>query len=203
MALSIAAMFVAAAGFLPPVAGAIFQEAIDVAVILNALRALGGGHGVRSTPQEQQAYERVRHEHELLRPVIASLRRLGDGVGQMPAGQLRSELRELQRQLNETLLPHEAAEGASFYPIVARALGGQDPTGVMVREHTEIATYSREIGRFAGDAGPLTAGQQVDLRRSLYGLYAVLRLHVAQEDEEYLTLFDDGEAPAREAVRAH
>lgn len=29
-------------GFLPPVAGAIFQEVIDVAVILNALRALGG-----------------------------------------------------------------------------------------------------------------------------------------------------------------
>jgi hypothetical protein len=28
---------------LPPVAGAFFQEAIDVAVILNALRAIGGG----------------------------------------------------------------------------------------------------------------------------------------------------------------
>jgi hypothetical protein len=30
-------------GVLPPVAGAFFQEAIDVAVILNALRAIGGG----------------------------------------------------------------------------------------------------------------------------------------------------------------
>jgi cation transport ATPase len=33
-------MGVAAAGYLPPVAGAVLQEAIDVAVILNALRAL-------------------------------------------------------------------------------------------------------------------------------------------------------------------
>jgi cation transport ATPase len=33
----------AAAGFLPPVAGALLQEAVDVAAILNALRALGGG----------------------------------------------------------------------------------------------------------------------------------------------------------------
>jgi len=41
MGLSLAAMIVAAAGFLPPLAGAVFQEAIDVAVILNALRALG------------------------------------------------------------------------------------------------------------------------------------------------------------------
>jgi len=42
MALSIAAMGVAAAGYLPPVAGALLQEVIDLAVILNALRALRG-----------------------------------------------------------------------------------------------------------------------------------------------------------------
>ena len=40
MGLSIAAMGVAAAGYLTPVEGALFQEVIDVAVILNALRAL-------------------------------------------------------------------------------------------------------------------------------------------------------------------
>jgi heavy metal translocating P-type ATPase len=40
MGLSIAAMGFAAAGALPPVAGALLQEGIDVAVILNALRAL-------------------------------------------------------------------------------------------------------------------------------------------------------------------
>jgi heavy metal translocating P-type ATPase len=42
MGMSIAAMGVAAAGYLPPVAGALLQEGIDVAVILNALRALRG-----------------------------------------------------------------------------------------------------------------------------------------------------------------
>ncbi|HMD56692.1 MAG TPA: heavy metal translocating P-type ATPase [Solirubrobacteraceae bacterium] len=42
MALSFAAMVVAALGYLPPVAGALFQEVIDLAVILNALRALHG-----------------------------------------------------------------------------------------------------------------------------------------------------------------
>jgi P-type E1-E2 ATPase len=40
MALSGIAMVLAAAGFIPPVGGALLQEAIDVAVILNALRAL-------------------------------------------------------------------------------------------------------------------------------------------------------------------
>jgi P-type E1-E2 ATPase len=40
LGLSVAAMAAAALGFLPPVAGALTQEVIDVAVILNALRAL-------------------------------------------------------------------------------------------------------------------------------------------------------------------
>jgi heavy metal translocating P-type ATPase len=43
MALSGFGMILATFGLLPPVAGAIFQEAIDVAVIVNALRALRGG----------------------------------------------------------------------------------------------------------------------------------------------------------------
>ena len=42
MGLSLAAMAAAAAGYLPPIAGALLQEAIDLAVILNALRALRG-----------------------------------------------------------------------------------------------------------------------------------------------------------------
>ena len=41
--LSAVAMTVAALGYLPPVQGAVLQEAIDVAVILNGLRALGEG----------------------------------------------------------------------------------------------------------------------------------------------------------------
>jgi heavy metal translocating P-type ATPase len=43
MALSGFGMVLATLGLLPPVAGAFFQEAVDVAVILNALRALTGG----------------------------------------------------------------------------------------------------------------------------------------------------------------
>jgi cation transport ATPase len=39
LGLSSAAMVVASFGYIPPVAGALLQEAIDVAVILNALRA--------------------------------------------------------------------------------------------------------------------------------------------------------------------
>jgi heavy metal translocating P-type ATPase len=45
--LSVTGMMAAAFGYLTPVQGAILQEAIDVAVIVNALRALGGPEAVR------------------------------------------------------------------------------------------------------------------------------------------------------------
>jgi len=43
MAVSVAGMLLASAGLLPPVAGAVFQEAIDLAAVLNALRAARPG----------------------------------------------------------------------------------------------------------------------------------------------------------------
>ncbi|HEX9097754.1 MAG TPA: heavy metal translocating P-type ATPase [Candidatus Dormibacteraeota bacterium] len=47
MGLSIVAMAVAAIGLLPPAPGALLQEGIDIAVILNALRALQAGDSER------------------------------------------------------------------------------------------------------------------------------------------------------------
>jgi heavy metal translocating P-type ATPase len=49
MALSGIGMVLATFGVLSPVAGAVFQEAIDVAVVLNALRALRGGASAMET----------------------------------------------------------------------------------------------------------------------------------------------------------
>jgi len=192
MALSGAAMVVAAIGWLPPVAGAMFQEAIDVAVILNALRALSMQPRHITTEAETEAYDKVSREHRELQPLLAGMLQLADAVGDIAAGQLKNELRGLHRQLVERLLPHEAAEGAALYPLVTKAMGGGDPTGVMLREHAEIASYVRDIGRLADQPRQLTKGQLADLRRSMYGLYAILRMHRAQEDEEYLALFQDG-----------
>jgi heavy metal translocating P-type ATPase len=50
LALSGTAMIIAALGFIPPTAGALIQEGIDVAVILNALRAAQGPHAGSASP---------------------------------------------------------------------------------------------------------------------------------------------------------
>jgi hypothetical protein len=79
MGLSLAAMFVAAFGYLPPLAGAILQEAIDVAVILNALRVLR-----IATPRAGRATLDAAHaallkaEHSELGPVLDKVRAVAD-----------------------------------------------------------------------------------------------------------------------------
>jgi cation transport ATPase len=53
--LSMIGMAAAALGYLPPVAGALAQEGIDVAVILNALRAL---QDPAPTPEKMLTFSR-------------------------------------------------------------------------------------------------------------------------------------------------
>ncbi len=64
MAMSGVAMFFAAIGWLPPIAGAITQEAIDVAVILNALRALTPGYRFGRQAMPAAKATRLRQDHE-------------------------------------------------------------------------------------------------------------------------------------------
>jgi len=198
MGLSLAAMLAAAGGWLPPVAGALLQEGIDVAVIANALRALGAGHRRRWTAADEIG-SRYRTEHGLLLPDVDRLRAVADRLDELPPRAAKRELAELRRFLDERLMPHERTEDTAVYPLVARAIGGEDPTAAMSRAHLEIAHLVRLFGGLvdelpAGDLEPLTADDRRDLRRILYGLHAILRLHFAQEEEQYLPLLEDGTA---------
>ena len=70
-------------------------------------------------------------------------------------------------------------------PLVATVLGGSDATAGLSRTHAEIEQQISRLRRLlAGtDDTDVTAEDVIELRRLLYGLYAVLRLHNAQEDE--------------------
>jgi heavy metal translocating P-type ATPase len=193
MLLSLAAMGGAAVGAIPPAAGALLQEAIDVAVIVNALRALRGGRGTR-TPLDARTevlLRRFDHEHATLRPALEQIRAVADGLSATSAGLRR--LRELHRFLAEELLPHERAEETRLYPAVARTLGSAEVTTTMSRAHAEIERLVRRLGRhldLAEDDG-LRPDQLTDLKACLYGLHAVLILHFAQEEEAYFALSPD------------
>jgi Hemerythrin HHE cation binding domain len=109
-------------------------------------------------------------------------------------------------QLTREVWPHESAEETELYPSLNRLLGGVDPTAPMSRAHAEIAYQIARPGRLIDDIGDGTPDETdiADLRSFLYGLYAILRLHTAQEDETYLSLGDDVDVlPQRSLRHAH
>jgi len=194
MSLSIAAMLVATTGVLPPVFGAMLQEAIDVIVILNALRALTGGMEKSvKIPGWTELGGRLRHEHRDLGPTIGGIRPLADGLGEMPPAQAMVELEAMRAFLVDDLVPHERAEDREIFPMVANALGNDDVTAGLHRTHTEIFHLIRFVDRLVRELPETGPGPEdlTDLRRLLYGLDAILRLHMAQEEELYLSLGDE------------
>ena len=200
MGLSLIAMMVAMTGALPPVAGALLQEAIDVIVILNALRALTGGlEKLPRIPGWTELGARLRSEHRDLAAPIARIRALADGLGTMPASEARAELEQIRVFLTATLIPHEEREDREVFPLLSSAVGNDDVTSALHRTHTEIFHLVRFMDRLVAEVpedGP-GAEDLTDLRRILYGLDAILRLHMAQEEELYVALGDEHpEAPA-------
>jgi soluble P-type ATPase len=188
MGLSLAAMAAAAAGLLPAVWGALLQEGIDVAVILNALRALAPvPPQVRLTAADEDLTRRFRSEHQAIRADTERLRTAAQALGKPGA---MTQVKNVNELLTREVWPHEDAEESSLYPALNRVLGGTDPTAPMSRAHAEIAVQITRLGRLIDDIGDRDPDEAevADLRDILYGLHAILRLHTVQEDETYLSL---------------
>jgi hypothetical protein len=196
-------MLVAAAGFLQPVAGAVVQEAIDVIVILNALRALGGGiERTTKVPGWGDLSARLQAEHRDLAPAIANLRLLADALGWLPPQEAKARLEGVRVFLVERLVPHEEHEDREVFPMLAQAARSDDMTSALHRTHTEIFHLIRLADRLVTEIpeeGPAPEDLN-DLRRVLYGLDAILRLHMAQEEELYMALGDEHPTAATPAA---
>ena len=196
MGLSAVAMIVAALGLLAPIGGALVQEAIDVAVIVYALRALGGPTPTAPRPEDRSLAEQLAGEHAALLGPVRQIRSVAETLDAASPTERLDRARTVLALLTERILPHETIDEESLYPAVARLIGGEDPTGPMSREHVEIFHLTRLLGRLVEDAGKdgITDADLPELRRLLLGIHTVLRLHFAQEDESYLSLLSR-EAP--------
>jgi len=206
MGMAFAGMLLGAVGLLKPVGGAILQEIIDVAVIVNALRALGGDRRARRRAGPgSEVGVRFQAEHREFAPWLQRIRTVADRLDVYTPAEAREELEQIRWFLLERLVQHEQEEESAVYPVVARMMGGEDPMGTMERAHMEIEHLSRLFAHLLEDLPPDGPGPEdlVDLRRVLYGLHAILRLHFAQEEEAYSWLAAGGEfEPERMPVGA-
>ncbi len=195
MALSFVAMGLATAGLLAPVFGALLQEGIDAAAILNALRALGGGRGQARAALPPGVAESLRAEHREMLPKVQTFGDLADVLHELTPERAARRLATAHATLEE-ILEHERNDERQVYTGIADQLGGDDPLAAMSRTHQEIFHLARTFERLytSLDGREPEPEDLTDLRRTLYALGAILRLNIAQEEELYIAL--DAESTA-------
>jgi hypothetical protein len=195
MGLSAVAMAAAAVGLLVPAVGAVTQEIIDVLAIAIALLALRSPHrpGQPLSEQDLASTAQLQRQHEGVLPTVEHIAAVADEFPDQPED--LTAVRALVDELETTLLPHERADDRELIPLIAKRLGSPESVAALHGEHAEIEQQIIRLRRLLTrvDATGCSHTDVVELRRLLYGLYAVLRLHNTQEDESVSAL-----APVRD-----
>lgn len=143
----------------------------------------------------------LRDEHKELIPHIERILEVADSISDAPLEQLRDGVQEVYEFLAYHLIPHAQAEEAALYPAVQQAIGSPDATRTMSRDHVEVDRYVEELARLRQN---VTSRNYRPLQRVLYGVYALVKVHFAKEEEVYLPILEERLTPeqAREMFDA-
>ena len=186
MGLSGLAMAAAAAGALSPVAAALIQEAIDVAVILNALRALGPGRDRLLGRAAPAAAGDMQHQHHDVDRDLDRLREISDALDDADAVQAKRLILEADR-IVASVVEHERQDEISIYPRVSKLLPDNHGLSAMSRAHREILHLARSLSRIAEGLAVQEADRYLvrDAQRVIESIEALVRIHNAQEEDIY------------------
>jgi heavy metal translocating P-type ATPase len=187
MALSAIAMSFAAFGWLPPVAGALTQEAIDVAVILNALRALTPGHKFGRPAMPAATATALRQDHERIESELNRLREIADALDDAEGQAAVSLISEANEIVVRQIVKHEREDETKVYPDLAKYLSDGHGLGAMSRAHREIIHLGRLLGQLAQGLAVKDADRYLirDAQRAIESVEALVRIHNAQEEDIY------------------
>jgi soluble P-type ATPase len=187
MGLSILAMLAAALGWLLPVPAAIVQEVIDVAVIVNALRAAAPARG-RARPALAAATGRELHKnHVMLGRSLDRLRAIADGLDDCTLEQAASLILEANDVVQSRVATHERDDEGTVYPKLAKALHDRLGLSAMSRAHREILHLARLLARLVENLPSEKIDRYLirDAQRVIESIESLVRIHTAQEDDIY------------------
>lgn len=136
--------------------------------------------------------EPLREEHKELFPHVETLRQAADALSGGDETAFREKLDDANAFLVGHLIPHATAEEQALYPVVAGAMGAELATRTMSRDHVEVGRLTEELGRLRRSvgSGAIDEATRNELRQVLYGLYTLVKVHFAKEEEVYLPLLD-------------
>lgn len=119
------------------------------------------------------------------------MRTVADSAGEVTTEVLQQNLNAAFSFLTRRLIPHAKAEDNTLYPVIGEILGSPRATATMSRDHTEIGKLTEELASLRSQiSAAVSLAQLKALRRILYSLYALIKIHFAKEEEIYLPLLD-------------
>ena len=187
MGLSTLAMLAATFGWLLPVPAAIVQELIDVAVILNALRALTPGYRHAGESMTAAAGQELHRNHLALIGNLDRLRSIVDALDDAAAERAAALITEANRVVQEQVVAHERDDEGNVYPELAKVLRESHGLSAMSRAHREILHLARLLARVAEDMPSEKIDRYLirDAQRLIEAVETLVRLHTAQEEDIY------------------
>jgi hemerythrin-like domain-containing protein len=146
----------------------------------------------------------VTHEHHgrLVR-YVDHMPEVGDLIGSAPIAELKPRIDETCEFLTGLLIPHMEAAEAALYPELERLMQNRHSMTPMRREHNEIRSLIASLDRSRQRLveGHLGTGEAVALRRILFRLYGLLKVHLAEE-QLYVGVIEHGISADADAALA-
>jgi plasmid stabilization system protein ParE len=125
----------------------------------------------------------VHEHHDALLPRVDGLLETARLVGSLPCEELRPRVLETRAFLADMLIPHMEAAERAVYPRLEAILTDTGALGPLRREHQEVRRLVAELDRLcATHEGPYRRGEALALRRCLYRLHAIVRVHLDEEE---------------------
>jgi Hemerythrin HHE cation binding domain len=160
---------------------------IDLAVIVNALRALTPARkssALRLTAGEAGA---LGHDHQVLVQSLDRLRAIADRLDEADPEEAVALIAEANGLVAGTVVEHEHADEASVYPRLAKILSDGHGLAAMSRAHRESLHLARLLQRLGDglDAAHTDKYLIRDAQRVIEAIDSLVRMHSAQEEDIY------------------
>jgi hypothetical protein len=132
------------------------------------------------------------HEHhEKIEPHVDRLPELAEMIGHATPDVFSATFQEECSFIVGRLVPHMEAIETTLYGRLEQVMDKRHSMAPMRREHEQLRGLIGSLCRYGElvAEGTMSEGDEIGLRRVLYRLYAILKVHLAEE-ELYLGVLD-------------
>lgn len=132
-----------------------------------------------------------RDHHVRLLPHVDRLRVLAEMIGDVDCAAIHGLFEEEYAVITGQLVPQMEVFESTLYGQLEQLMGGRHSMAPMREEHRAMRGLVEELGRYRRhvEGCRLTGVEALSLRRALYRLYSLLKVHIAEEDL-YLGVLD-------------